>query len=85
MLLYWRHIPNTHNLFVSTVPKSSDTEDDFSDTDDSSDIDTEESSGDIVVEFHPKCTICKDVIKDIKKKIEASPAEVRICWKYCEY
>lgn len=30
-------------------------------------------------EFHPKCAICKDVIHDIKNKIENSPAEVRLC------
>jgi len=30
-----------------------------------------------VSKFHPKCTICKDMIRDIKNKIENSPAEVR--------
>lgn len=29
-----------------------------------------------MMKFHPKCTICKDVINDIKHKIENSQVEV---------
>ncbi|XP_015370577.1 PREDICTED: prosaposin-like isoform X1 [Diuraphis noxia] len=31
--------------------------------------------------FHPKCTICKDIIRDIKHKIETSPMEKDIQYR----
>lgn len=31
--------------------------------------------------FHPKCTICKDMVRDIKNKIENSPAEKDIKYR----
>ncbi|KAF0763241.1 prosaposin isoform X1 [Aphis craccivora] len=33
------------------------------------------------IQFHPKCTICKDVIHDIKHKIETSPLEKNIQYR----